>query len=481
MAGRPRGDRCAARGRHLPPGARPVLVRADPGRPVRHRRHHPAGARAARHLADRAVHVRDRHRPAAALAEHRDRLPPRRGCDRDRPAARARTPDHGPRPGREEGGHPGGGRDGLLRSGAARPLPWRRAGAVAGDHPAADAAARAARGRRAVARAGRSHGATTPGGGTGPAAGTRPGRRPHAAVARAAPGHPCRSAARGGRGGGALLGCAHPVPPRSRSLRGPAGPGADDARGRRGARHADAARRTTRDAGAGRDPVAPGAVAACGLEPRRHGDARACGGRHGRRRVRHRRPHRADRPRGAGAAGPRGRDAAGTRHRPGRGRRRAPSAAPRARTAGRERARRRAYAGHPSYRRHRHGRHGPPGVLRRCAGGGRPQPGVCRRAGVRRSTGRHRPRLRPPHDPWRPRRRRPTWPYGHPRGQAEPARHRGTGDARGRARPVPPHRSVPGPGPGPDPLAGTRPALPGADPAPGGAPHRPRSRPDRWG
>ena len=158
---------------------------------------------------------------------------------------------------------------------------------------------------------------------------------------------------------------------------------------------------------------------------------------------------------------------------PRRGRRRAPSAAPRARTAGRERARRRAYAGHPSYRRHRHGRHGPPGVLRRCAGGGRPQPGLCRRAGVRRSTGRHRPRLRPPHDPWRPRRRRPTWPYGHPRGQAEPARHRGTGDARGRARPVPPHRPVPGPGPGPDPLAGPRPALPGADPAPGHAPHRP--------
>ena len=87
-------------------------------------------------------------------------------------------------------------------------------------------------------------------------------------------------------------------------------------------------------------------------------------------------------------------------------------------------------------------------------------------------TGRHRPRLRPPHDSWRPRRRRPEWSHGHPGGQAEPARHRSTCDARGRARPVPAHRPVPGPGPGPDPLAGSRPALPGADPAPGDAPHR---------
>ena len=206
-------DRRAARGRHLPPGARRVLVRADSRRPVRNRRHGPAGARAARHLADRTIHVRGQRRPSAPLDEHRDRLPPRRGGHRDRPAARARAPDRGHRPVREEGCHPGPGRDRLHGASAARRLRGCRAGAVARDHPAADAPARAARAGRAVAGAGRSDRATSPGGGAGAAAGARPARRPQPAAARAASGRSGRSAARGGRGRDALLGGSHAVPP----------------------------------------------------------------------------------------------------------------------------------------------------------------------------------------------------------------------------------------------------------------------------
>jgi hypothetical protein len=157
-----------------------------------------------------------------------------------------------------------------------------------------------------------------PGGGTGPASGARPGRRPKAALARAAPGDTDRRAPRCGRGRRALLGRAHGVPTRWRSFRDPAGPGADDSRRRPAARGADDARRTTGDAGAGRDPAAAGAVAARGLEPGGRGDAGAGGVRNGRRGVRHRRPHRADRPRRPGAAGPRGGDAAGPRHGAGR-------------------------------------------------------------------------------------------------------------------------------------------------------------------